>query len=280
MRKHPTTRRFLVRAALACALLNPWLLNGEPVRVRHTEGLVHGFLLLRTLDGKIVAEGDLTQNAGGSNVNTHLVYHFKDGSLHEETTAFSQSRTFHLLTYHLVQKGPSFQHPQDTLIDIAKREITVRYTDDDGNEKVTTDRLDFPADLANGMVLTLLKNIRPTEAPLKVSMLVATPKPLLVKLVITPAGEDAFSIGGSERKATRYEVAVEIQGIKGWFAHLMGKQPPPTRVWILYGAAPAFVKSEGPLCMDCPVWRTELASPVWPQPGPQEGESDKQQAAP
>jgi len=270
MQKHLTTRRFLLPLGLAFALLNPWLLDGEPVRVRHAEGLVHGFLLLRSLDGKIVAEGDLTENAVGNIVNAHLVYHFKDGSLHEETAVFSQSHTFHLLKDQLVQKGPSFQHPQDTLIDAAKREVTVRYSDDDRKEKVITDHLDFPADLANGMVLTLLKNIRPSEAPRKVSMMVATPKPLLVKLVITPGGEETFNIGDSQRKATRYDVAVELQGIKGWFAHLLGKQPPPTRVWILYGAAPAFVKSEGPLCMDCPVWRTELASPVWPQAPSQE----------
>jgi hypothetical protein len=276
MQKHLTPSRFLLAVGLAFALLNPWLLHGEPVRVRHTEGLVHGFLLLRSPDGKIVAEGDLTENAVGNIVNMHLVYHFKDGSLHEETAEFSQSHTFHLLKDHLIQKGPSFQHPQDTLIDTAKREVTVRYTDDDGKEKVITDHLDFPPDLANGMVLTLLKNIRPDEAPRTVSMIAATPKPMLVKLVITPGGEETFNIGDSQRKATRYDVAVEIQGIKGWFAHLLGKQPPPTRVWILYGAAPAFVKSEGPLCMDCPVWRTELASPVWPQSTSEEDKDKKE----
>jgi hypothetical protein len=90
-----------------------------------------------------------------------------------------------------------------------------------------------------------------------------TPKPLVVKLQITPDGEDTFKIGNSQHKANRYNVAIDIPGIKGWFAHLVGKQPPPTKVWILYGSAPAFVKSEGPLCMDCPIWRTELTSPVW-----------------
>jgi hypothetical protein len=225
--------------------------------------LVHGFLLLRSLEGKVVAEGDLTQNAVGNIVTARLTYHFRDGSLHDETAVFSQSRDFHLLKYHLVQKGPSFQHPQDTLVDAAKGEVTVHYTDDDGKEKVTTDHLDVPPDLANGIVLTVLKNIRPSEAPTKLSMIAATPKPLIVKLQITPDGEDTFKIGESQQKANRYQVVVEIPGIKGWFAHLMGKQPPPTHIWILNGTAPAFVKSESPLCMDCPVLRTELASPVW-----------------
>ncbi len=35
-------------------------------------------------------------------------------------------------------------------------------------------------------------------------MVAATPKPRLVKLAITPQGEEPFSIGGSSRKATQY----------------------------------------------------------------------------
>jgi hypothetical protein len=37
---------------IACAsLLCPGALPGQTVAVRHAEGLVHGFLILRTLDG-------------------------------------------------------------------------------------------------------------------------------------------------------------------------------------------------------------------------------------
>src|SRR5688500_15666463 len=36
-------------------------LAAEPVAVRYTEGIVHGFLALRTLDGKTIADGDLLQ---------------------------------------------------------------------------------------------------------------------------------------------------------------------------------------------------------------------------
>jgi hypothetical protein len=56
---------------------------------------------------------------------------------------------------------------------------------------------------------------------------------------------------------------VEIGDIKGALAPLVGKQPPDTNIWILAGTAPAFLKSEGPACEDCPIWRTELASPIW-----------------
>jgi hypothetical protein len=126
-----------------------------------------------------------------------------------------------------------------------------------------SERLKLPPDIANGMILTLLKNIRPDVPQTTVSMVAATPKPRLVKLLISPEGEDSFSVGGSSYKATRYVVKVEIGGVAGVVAPLVGKEPQDTHVWILGGDAPAFVKSEGPLSLGGPTWRVELTSPVW-----------------
>jgi hypothetical protein len=234
-----------------------------PVAVRHTEGLVHGFLVLRTLEGKILADGDLIQVARGDRVRSQLVFHFKDGSIRSETAVFSQRRSFRLLSDHVIQKGPAFKQATETSIDGSTGQITTRYTDDDGKEKVATDRLELPLDVANGLIFTLLKNIRPDARGTTLSMVAASPKPRLVKLVITPQGEDSFSTGGSSRKAIHYVVKVDIGGVAGVVAPLIGKQPPDTHVWILGGEAPAFVKSEGPLYLGGPTWRIELASPVW-----------------
>lgn len=172
---------------------------------------------------------------------------------------YTQDGVFHLLRDHLVQKGPSFKDPVDVTINGSTGEILTRSPDG----KETKERQGLPPDLANGLVLTLLKNIRADQAETDVSMLAATPKPRLVKLVITPLGEEPFMTGESHRKAMKYQVKVDIGGVKGWLAHVTGKQPPPTYVWILEGDAPAFVKSEGPLSSDGPVWRIELASPTW-----------------
>jgi hypothetical protein len=152
----------------------------------------------------------------------------------------------------------------DLSVDGLTGQVTVHYTDDGGKEKTVTDRLKLPADVvSNGMILTLLKNIRP-DAPLTtLSMAVAAPKPRLVKLLISAEGEDSFSAGGSLRKATRYVVKVDIGGVAGVVAPIVGKQPPDTHVWILGGDAPSFVKLEGPLYPGGPIWRIELTSPDW-----------------
>ena len=238
---------------------------GEQVRVRHTEGLVHGFLVLRTLDGTALADGDLLQTARGATVTSRLIFRFKDGSLHDEMAVFSQRQQLRLLSDHLVQKGPSFPRPIDMKIDTRTGQVAVGYADDKGQHKVETERLNLPPDLANGLILTMLKNANHAAPPKSVGFLAATPKPRLVKLDISVAGEEDFTTGGAARQAWHYVLKVNIGGLSGAIAPLVGKQPPDSHVWILGGDVPAFVKSEQPLYNGGPVWRIELVSPVWPK---------------
>src|SRR5512132_1263572 len=99
----------LLVAVLACSTtFEPIPLTADQVPVRHVEGLMHGFLALRTLDGKRLADGEMTQVAEGDRVTSRLIFRFKDGSVYDDTTIFSQRGAFRLLRDHLVQRGPSF----------------------------------------------------------------------------------------------------------------------------------------------------------------------------
>jgi hypothetical protein len=249
---------------LTWALLLPFpVLSQSPVAVQYTEGVVRGFLVLRTLEGNILAEGDVTQFARGDRVTSHSVLRFKDGSINEETVVFSQRHIFRLISDHQVQKGAAFKQPMDVSVDGLTGQVTVRYTDNDGKEKTVSDRLKLPPDVSNGMILTLLKNIRPDVPLTTLSIVAAAPKPRLVKLLISPEGEESVSAGGSSHKATRYVVKVDIGGVAGVVAPLVGKQPQDTHIWIIGGDAPSFAKSEGPLYGSGPIWRMELTSPDW-----------------
>src|SRR5689334_6135690 len=97
--------------------LQSGVLPAEPIPVRYREGTEHGFLAVRTLEGKILASGDLSQTLKKNEVVSHLVFHFRDGSIDDETATFSQGREFRLIRDHHVQKGPSFPHPTDVSID-------------------------------------------------------------------------------------------------------------------------------------------------------------------
>jgi hypothetical protein len=147
----------------------------------------------------------------------------------------------------------------ETSINASTGQVTICYTDN-GKSEVLTEQFELPSDISNGMIFTMMKNIQPNVPRTRVSMLVTTPKPRLVKLAIIPEGNEPFSIGNFQHQAMRYRLKIEIGGPAGLLAHLLGKEPPDTHAWVLGGEAPAFVKSEGPFYGGGPIWRIQLAS--------------------
>src|SRR5437868_4276276 len=135
MQRIPVVLRRMTFTIVTAAVLASAPAGAEPVAVRYAEGLVHGFLALRSADGALIADGDLFQAARGNRVTSRLVFHFKDGSLQEETAVFSQRGQFHLVSDRLVQKGPTFPRPLDMSIDGASGTVTVHYQDDHGQAK-------------------------------------------------------------------------------------------------------------------------------------------------
>src|SRR4030081_3302757 len=144
-------------ALLICALQSG--ASAEPIPVRHIEGTVHGFLAVRSKEGRVVAVGDLFQVVRGDRVTSRLLFRFKDGSVDDETTVFSQRGNFQLISDHHIQKGPSFPQPMDTSIDVPKGQVTVRSTGKDGKEGVKNEPLDLPPVLVNGVRLSIAEKI-------------------------------------------------------------------------------------------------------------------------
>jgi hypothetical protein len=244
----------------ACSLDAP----AEPIPVHYQQGAVHGLLELRSVDGQVLASGDSTQVAHGDQVTSRVLFHFKDGSIDDQTTVYSQHRSFRLISDHRIQKGPFFPHPMDVFIDARKNQVTVRSTGKDGKDEVNSQHLDLPPDLANGMVPVLVGNIAPGAKQTIVPMLVATPKPRLVKLVISPHGEESFSVAGTSRQCIHYEIKIDLGGAAAMAAPLVGKQPPNIQLWIIGGEAPTFLREQGPIYPEGPLLSIRLASPVWP----------------
>jgi hypothetical protein len=75
----------------------------------------------------------------------------------------------------------------------------VRSTNEDGKEDTLSERIDLPPDIANGLVLTLLKDMPLGASAATVSMLATSPKPRLVTLEILQNGEDLIKVAGPTR---------------------------------------------------------------------------------
>lgn len=237
-------------------------LTGDQVRVHYTEGLSRGFMVLRTQDGTPIADGESSQVVKSGIVTSHLTFHFKDGSLYDDATTFTQHGNFHLIRNHVIQKGPSFKTQMESIIDTTTGRVTASYTRDNkpGNVDET---LDLPADLANGLIFTLVKNMLSSPVS-EVSYLALAPIPRLVKLIYTQQGREKLSTDKWLHDAVHFVMKVDIPGIAGVAASILKKEPPDTQIWVITDEAPIFAGSEGPLYSDGPIWKIELVSPTLP----------------
>jgi hypothetical protein len=145
----------------------------------------------------------------------------------------------------------------DILINTSNGQIT--WHTEDGKRR--QDQVDLPADVSNGLPPNLLMNVLPSTPETKLSFVAPGGKPRLVRVSVKPAGNVAFTIGGARRKAVDFVLHVELGGMTGMIAPMIGKQPPDYHIWILPGDAPAFIREEGPLYEGGPIWRIEQISP-------------------
>jgi hypothetical protein len=249
--------------ALLWSALQAGTAFSNQVDVRYPEGTAHGLFILRALNNKEIGSGDVIETIQGQRVTSKLTLHFNDGSLYDETTQFIQDGRFRVLTYELMQKGPTFREAITMTVDATKGTVTVRCSDDHGKDKVWTQRMKIPSDIANGILPYLMKNISPATAQTTVSMVVATPKPRLVNMTISPQGLETFPFDGSKLEAMRYALKIDIGGIAGSVAKIAGRQPPDSFVWMLHSKVPLFLMAQETL-EGGPVCRIELSAPVLP----------------
>jgi hypothetical protein len=192
-----TTAR-VSRAMILLASLFSSAARAELIGVRYAQGASHGFLALKTLDGSMIAIGESTQTVHGDRVTSRLIFRFRDGSIDDDVTVFTQRQVFRLVSDHHIQRGPSFPKPIDFLIEMATGDLSFR--SEDGT--VTKEHMDLPPDVANGLPPNLLLNILPSVPETKISYGVPGKKARLVQISIKPTGSLPFSVGGLKRKAT------------------------------------------------------------------------------
>jgi hypothetical protein len=232
--------------------------SAEQISVKHIQRPMHRFMVARSDAGNILARGEFTQVVQGDEVTMRMIYRFLDGSIDDETTTYRQQGTFQLVRNHHIEKGPFFAKPVDFAVDAATGIATSRTTDKNGKIHVETEHVELPDDLANGFVGTLLLNVPHDTTPFRVGMLVPVGGGRLIRLLISPEGEQPFQATGQTLKATEFRIHPELGGIVGLVAPLIGLQPKDVMVWVVEGEDPAVVRIVGQLGGYGPVVSSEL----------------------
>ena len=242
-------------------LAQPTAGKADPVPARLKQGVGHIFLLILDENGKMLAEGESLQMVKGYTVTTHTMFHFRDGSIDDETTIFEQRVNLRVLSDDHLQKGPAFPHPMEIRIEAVQGRVIVH---DLESGKTSTHEMKIPFDLANGIVTQVLQNISPDTAETKVSYVLPTSKPRLATLVISRSGEDAYTLGGERQTAKKLELKVDLGGVAGLIAPMIGKEPKPTYAWMAGGHVPMFIRIQTQFYEGAPLWTIEQTAPVWP----------------
>ena len=86
----------------------------------------------------------------------------------------------------------------------------------------------MPTDLSNGLLLDTIKNLPAATLETKVSMIAGASKSRIVKLLIQPDEDERFYIAGVAHKARKYVIKIEVGGIAGAVAPLIGQKPHTT----------------------------------------------------
>jgi hypothetical protein len=247
---------FLVAAF--CAITLGAAAPAEPIAVRHIQLPRHVFMVARSETGKIMARVEFTETVQGDEVTMRLTYHFVDGSIDDETTTYRQQGTFRLVRNHHIQQGPFFAKPVDFAVEAASGIATSRTADKSGKIHVESEHIDLPDDLANGFVGTLLLNVSPNTAPFRVGILAPVFGGRLIRILISPEGEQPFQKTGQTLKATVFRIHPELGGILGVIAKLLDLQPKDVMVWVLESEKPAVMRIVGQLGGSGPVLSSEL----------------------
>jgi len=249
----------ILGAVVVVALCHP--LMAAPIAVRFAEGVTHGFLVLRDVNGATLAHGDLLQVPRGGEIDKRMVFRFKDGSIFDEHVTFTEQGHYALKSYKLLQKGPAFAADSEISMTPATGAYRVTTKDHKGGlEKIVEGTLDLPTDVYNGMIITVVKDL-PKGAGEIIHFVAFTPDPKLIELELAPAGEQKITVGDLTKTAVHYVMKPRLGIWLKFFATILGRVPPDLHAWILTDDVPAFVGFEGVLSATGPVWRIELVSP-------------------
>jgi hypothetical protein len=78
-----------------------------------------------------------------------------------------------------------------------------------------------------------------------------------------PQAPQIFYLAGFPRNSSVYEIKIELGGIAGVIAPVIGKQPPNISMEILGGDMPAFLRETGPLFEGGTILTISQIGPAW-----------------
>jgi hypothetical protein len=240
----------------ACALLLAASLAAAGVPTRWVEGTLRGFPVVRTPDGRAIADGSLTQVIENGKLHAIGTYDFHDGRRVREDTVLEQHPQLRQVSWSWEEKRGDVLL-RSYSVDLTTGHATARKRGSDG-----FDTWDDHLDGTNGAFVGVgfmyaVKNL--TERldkgdKVQLTAVVFTAKPRTVTVTISRDEVGELIMAGRKLPAERYVIHPEVP----WIARLFVKAP-DQYLWFYRPAPPMFLRADIPLAEPSdPMIRIEL----------------------
>jgi hypothetical protein len=238
------------------ALLLAASLSAPGISTRWVEGALRGFPIVRSMDGRPVADGALTQFIEEGKLHAEGVYDFRDGRRVRETTVFEQHPQLRQLSWSFEERRGD-EVLRSFAVDLTTGHATARKRNGDGWD-TWDDHLDDTAGAFVGVgFMYAVKNL--TERldkgeKIELTAVVFTTKPRTVTVTVSRDQVGELTMGGRKLPAERYVIHPEVP----WIARLFVKAP-DQYLWFYRPAPPMFLRADIPLAEPSdPMIRIEL----------------------
>jgi len=225
-------------AALALSIL---LASSGPVAVRWMPGTLHGFPSLSDEAGRVIADGELTQELHGEVLLVHIEWRFADGRRADERDEFRVAAELGQKRFSWVETRGGEELRRFEVDFSTGRALAVR-RHEDGKLARDEERLDLPAGRAfagygTALAIEQLGVAKGAEAEL--TFVAFTPKPRTVTLGVRRDGEERVAAGGRAILCDRFTLHPKIPFPVSLFAGAKD-----AHLWFTHSTPPALVRAE------------------------------------
>lgn len=213
----------------------------EPVEVRHALGALHGFPSMSDISGKVIADGELTQELIGHRLVVHARWAFADGRKAHEADEFRAGRNVIQERYSWIEQKDGLEFRRFEVDLSTGRAIAV--TRDDKNEvKSEQAQLELPRGRAfagYGVALAVTQLPLDQSADVEIIFVAFTPKPRAVTLGVHRNREERIVVAGRSIRCDRYTLHPKIPFPVSIFAGAKD-----AHLWLTHASPPALVRAE------------------------------------
>ncbi len=225
------------------ALALPFLLAAAaagPVPVRHALGDLHGFPSMSDPAGKVIADGELTQERRGERLVVHVRWAFADGRRADERDEFRVGGELEQERFAWVEtKGG--EELRRFEVDFATGDASSVTRDRDGKPKHEKAQLDLPRGRAfagYGTALAVSELSLGTGAKAEITFVAFTNAPRAVTLQVHNEGEEDVRVAGRSVRCDRITLHPELPFPIKLFAGAKD-----AHLWLTHAPPPALVRA-------------------------------------